>query len=427
MKRVLIITYYWPPNGGAGVQRWLRISKYLPENDWQPVIYTPENPEIVQFDPELQKQVHPSVEVVKHPIKEPYSIYKRFTGRKKEDKVHTGFLSEKEKKGWKEDLALYIRSNYFIPDARVWWVKPSVRFLQGYLKKNPVDAIISTGPPHSMHLIALGLKRTLGLPWIVDMRDPWTDIDFYAQLNLSKRGDAKHRRLERQVLTEADHVVSVGWTMGEELKALGASELSVITNGFDDVDKSEGKVAGDDVFSLVHVGSASPTRNAPELWKALAAICNEDESFAAKFRLRLVGPVDHTVLESITDAGLSGYVERPGQLTHAEAIDRMVQARVLLLLLNDTVNAKGILTSKLFEYMATGRPILCIGDMDGDVARVIKEPHLMFDRAPLSDSDKERVKQLFENTYDPIPAPDEFSRRNSASRFAELLNDQSTS
>ena len=178
MKRVLIITYYWPPSGGSGVQRWLKMSKYLPENGWQPVIYTTENAEYPIVDPSLEKDVVPEAEVIRRPIVEPYTFYKRFLGIKKEETVKAGFIDEKEKKkGWKSDLSLWIRGNLFIPDARCWWVRPSVRYLKEYLREHPVDAIISTGPPHSMHLIAMKLKKELGIPWIADFRDPWTEID----------------------------------------------------------------------------------------------------------------------------------------------------------------------------------------------------------------------------------------------------------
>ncbi len=221
MKRVLIITYYWPPNGGAGVQRWLKMAKYLPQHGWQPVIYTPSDPEVITADPGLEQEIPALVEVIKRPIIEPYTLYKRLTGRRKDDKVHLGFLKEEGKKSWREELAVWIRGNMFVPDARVWWVHPSVKFLEGYLRDHPVDAIVSTGPPHSMHLIALGLKKKFPqLRWIADWRDPWTNIDFYDQLKLTAWADRKHHRLEKEVITHADVNVVVGWTMAEELKAL---------------------------------------------------------------------------------------------------------------------------------------------------------------------------------------------------------------
>ncbi len=395
MKRVLIITYYWPPNGGAGVYRWLKLSKLLPEHGWQPVIYTPENPEVVADDPGLLRDVRSDIEVIKRPITEPFNLYKRFTGRNVKEKVQVGFLNEKKQGGWKEDFALWVRSNFFIPDARVWWVRPSVSFLKEYLRKNPVDAIISTGPPHSMHLIALALKRALGVKWIADFRDPWTYIDFYTQLKLTSWADAKHKRLEREVLREADKVVTVSWHWAEDLRKLGAPKVEVITNGYDPDDLPSPPEPVDDAYSLVHIGSLSPTRNAPELWKALKALCEEDPAFAAKFKLRFVGPVDHTIAESVEQAGLGAYLERTGRVTHEEAMRQMQRARVLLLLVNDTPNLMGILPGKLFEYISTGRPILGVGPNKGDMAKVLDSaPHAVIDRPVLAEQ-RDRIKDLF--------------------------------
>ena len=422
MKRVLIITYYWPPNGGAGVYRWLKMSKYLPECGWQPVVYTPKDPEVVADDPELLKQVRAEVEVVKRPITEPFSLYKRFTGRAQHEKVQTAFLSEQGRGGWKEDLALWVRSNFFIPDARVWWVKPSVRYLKAYLRDHPVDAIISTGPPHSMHLIAMALKKATGLPWVADFRDPWTGIDFYGQLSLTKWADRRHHRLEREVLTTADRVVTVSWSWAKDLEVLGAKEVEVITNGFDRDDVPKDPLPLDERFSLVHVGSMSATRDLPGLWKALAAIAADDPVFRERFVLRFVGPVDHNVVESATAAGLGAHIERLGRLSHAEAMRQMQRARVLLLPINDTPNSAGILPGKLYEYLSVGRPILAVGPRDGDVARVLGDAHLLLPREPAL-ADHVRIRAAFDQETGIVgEAIDRYDRKELAGSMAALLD-----
>ncbi|MCO5274570.1 MAG: glycosyltransferase [Flavobacteriales bacterium] len=419
MKRVLIITYYWPPNGGAGVYRWLKLSKLLPEHGWLPVIYTPVNPEVVADDPGLLKDVSQDLEVVKRPITEPFNLYKRFTGRSTKEKVQVGFLNEKKQGGWKEDLALWVRSNFFIPDARVWWVRPSVKFLKEYLRKNPVDAIISTGPPHSMHLIGLGLKRALGVKWIADFRDPWTDIDFYAQLKLTRWADAKHKRLEGEVLREADRVLCVSWHWADDLKKLGAKQVEVITNGYDPDDLPSPSEPVDEAFSLVHIGSLSPSRNAPELWRALKQLCDEDPVFAAKFKLRFVGPVDHTIAESVAEAGLGAHLERTGRVSHEEAMRHMQRARALLLLVNDTPNLMGILPGKLFEYVSTGRPVLAVGPVEGDVSRVLdRAPHAVINRPGLMEQ-RDRIKAMF--TVARCEPDPRWSRKTTCAHVAEVL------
>lgn len=394
MKRVLIITYYWPPNGGAGVYRWLKLTKYLPQHGWTPVVYTPENPELVADDPALSKDVLPGTEVIKRPITEPFSLYKRFTGRKQSDRVQTAFLSENAKRGWKEDLALWVRSNFFIPDARVWWVRPSVAYLKRYLREHPVDAVITTGPPHSMHLIGRALKRALGVKWIADFRDPWTDIDYYGQLSLTARADRRHHELERSVLQEADRVITVSWRWADDLAQLGARSVEVVTNGYDPADVPAA-LPVDDAFSLVHIGSMSATRDCPGLWRSLARIAAADPAFAQRFRLRFVGPVDHSIIASVEAAGLGAYVERVGRVSHAEAMAHMQRARVLLLPINDTPNSLGILPGKVFEYLSVGRPILAVGPSTGDIARVLGQDHLRVDRE-VPPADDVRVRAVFD-------------------------------
>ena len=421
MKRVLIITYYWPPNGGAGVYRWLKMAKYLPEHGWQPVIVTPEDPERIAEDAALLADVPVEAEVIKLPITEPFLLYKRFTGKPRNAKLETAFLSERKEGGWKEDLALWVRSNFFIPDARVWWVKPSVRFLKAYLKTHPVDAVITTGPPHSMHLIGRALKRSLGVKWLADFRDPWTDIDFYKQLKLSSWADRRHRRMERSVLSEADRAVAISWSMAQDLGALADRKVQVITNGFDPADVPTTTVAVDAEWSLVHAGSMSATRDLPGLWKMLAGLCASDPMFAERLRLRFIGPVDHSVIDSITNAGLGDRIDRVGRVPHAEAMAHMQRARVLLLPINDTSNSSGILPGKMYEYLSVGRPILAVGPTDGDVARVLGEAHVLIGHEP-GEADPERIKGLFVRSASPVSGDIErYSRRRLAGDMAAEL------
>lgn len=422
MKRVLIITYYWPPNGGAGVYRWLKFSKYLPGHGWTPVIYTPANPERVADDPALLRDVPPELEVIQRPITEPFSLYKRFTGKAQDERVQTAFLREQGGGGWKEDLALWVRSNFFIPDARVWWVRPSIAFLKDHLRKHPVDAVITTGPPHSMHLIGQGLKRALGVTWIADFRDPWTDIDFYQQLKLTRWADARHHRLERSVLQEADRVVTVSWRWADDLARIGGRPVEVVTNGYDVEDLPSPPVPVDDRYSLVHIGSMSATRDCPGLWRVLAERCRQDAAFRERFVLRFVGPVDSSIMDSITAAGLAGHVERMGRVDHATAMREMQRARVLLLPINDTPNSAGILPGKLYEYLSVGRPILAIGPAGGDVARVVTAPHLRVDREP-SPAQVDAFCALFagDGAFD-MPDRERFDRRRLAGAYADLLN-----
>lgn len=374
MKKVLIITYYWPPSGGGGVQRWLKFVKYLRQFGWEPVIYTPENPESPQLDQSLVNEIPAELEVLKTKVWEPYRWYKTFTGRKMDERIQTAFLSEKKKPGLTEKLSIWIRGNVFIPDARRYWIKPSVKFLKTWLLQNKVDLIVSTGPPHSMHLIGMQLKRQTGIPWLADFRDPWTNIDYYQDLMLGKRADRKHHQLELRVLKNADVVTVVSPGMSKEFNEIYNRNYAVIPNGFDtsDFEKTE-MLNPESGFSLAHIGALVKTRNPLILWKVLNELCKESDTFSADLKIKLIGNVDVFVRESLQANELMDKLEILPYLPHEEVVKEQMRTQVLLLLINRTPNAHLILTGKLFEYMGAGRPIIGIGPVAGDAATILKE------------------------------------------------------
>jgi len=385
--KVLILTYYWPPGGGAGVQRWLKFAKYMREFGYEPVVYTALNGEMPVVDHSLEKDIPPGLTVLRQPIWEPYSVYKRFIGRKKEDKINASFLNEGRKSGGlTEKISVWIRGNFFIPDARRFWIKPSISFLNNYIKKENIGLVISTGPPHSMHLIARGLKKLQPqVRWLADFRDPWTNIDFYEKLMLTRAADALHHRLELAVLKEADSVISIGESMNEEFKEMyrkaggnDPQKFSVITNGYDEEDIMAKGPALDQKFSLAHIGTLVRDRNPAILWKALSEIIADDPEFARDLEIKLVGKVDLFVMDQIEINGLSAFVRRINYLPHDEVILEQKASKVLLLLVNNTKNAKGILTGKFFEYLAAARPVLAIGPVNGDLATILNETRCGF-------------------------------------------------
>jgi hypothetical protein len=373
MRRVLIITYYWPPSGGAGVQRWLKFVKYLREYGWEPVIYTPSNPEAPVEDTTLLQELPENLEVVRHHIWEPYAMYKRITGQKKDSRVQAGFLNEEKKPGKLEKLSVWVRGNLFIPDARKYWIKPSVKFLTGYLKNHPADALVTTGPPHSMHMIGQKLHNKLGIPWLADFRDPWTGIDFYHHLMLSEKADRKHQRMERSVIREANAVVAVGHVLADELARIGNREVHVITNGYDDGDIPDKPVKRNHDFTITHVGAMNKDRNHKAFWKAVRQLIDSLEEQKEKIRIELIGKLDLSVRESIAQNDLSDYTIIKRYLPHRDAIGELCRSHLLYLPVNNTPNAKGILTGKLFEYLAVRHPILAVGPPEGEVSNLLKE------------------------------------------------------
>ena len=428
MKKVLIITYYWIPSGGAGVQRWVKFAKYLRQYGWEPIIYTPKNPEYPSIDHSFEKDIPADITVLKTPIWEPYNVYRNLTG-KKNQAINAGFISENKKQGWKDKLSIWIRGNFLIPDPRRFWIKPSVGFLSDYLKENPVDAIITTGPPHSMHLIGMGLKKNFpSLPWVADFRDPWTNIDFYKDLNLTWFADKIHHKLEREVLQNADTVLVVSRGMEEEFAPMKPKKLQVITNGYDESDVQVGTLTLDGRFSISHIGTLNAARNPRIVWKVLSEICAENVAFKNDLQIQLVGKVDFSVLEDIQSYGLQEQLLKIDYLSHSEAIAKQNSSQVLMLLINQSGNAKGILTGKFFEYLAAKRPILAVGPTDGDAAVVLNETGagVIVDFA-----DEQETKTAILNYYNQYKkgtlsvqseSVERFSRRSLTGELAGLLD-----
>ncbi len=368
-KKVLIICYYWPPAGGPGVQRWLKFVKYLPEFGVEPIVYCPENPSYPILDESLVGQIPKSITVLKQPIKEPYAIANLFS-KKSSKKISSGVIPKAKKQSWIEKLMLYVRGNYYIPDARKNWVKPSVLFLSNYIKAHQIETIITTGPPHSLHLIGLQLKELLNIKWIADFRDPWTTIGYHKVLKLTKSSETKHLALETQVLNSTDQIIVTSHHTKNEFQAKTNQPIAVITNGYDSHSvRVEGK---DKEFTLSHIGSLLSERNPKILWNVMSELIHENEAFSHAFRLNLIGVVSDDVLESIYKYGLRDYVNVIGYVSHDEAIAYQMKSQVLLLIEIDSEDTKAIIPGKVFEYLISETPILAFGPKDSDIEQIIK-------------------------------------------------------
>lgn len=428
MKKVLIISYYWPPSGGAGVQRWVKFTKYLREFNCEPIVYVPENPEYPSQDDSFMKDIPQGVQIIKRKIWEPYNIYRNLFGKKGEA-IPAGFISEKTKSGWKEKLSIAIRGNLLIPDPRKFWIRPSIKFLSNYLKENQIDAVISTGPPHSMHLIAMGLKmRFPNIKWIADFRDPWTNIDFYKELQLSSWADKKHHRLEKLVVQKADELIVVSKNMVDEFQLLSPKSISLIPNGFDTDDMPENQPDLDKKFTISHIGTMNAARNPLNLWRACGELIRESEEFAQDLQIQLIGKVDYSVIEEVNKNGLVKQLRKVDYLPHHEAIARQQSSQILLLLINNSANAKGILTGKFFEYLASGRPVLGIGPSDGDAAEILVQTGAgeMFAYSELNQL-KAKIKDWYQlykqnNLKISVTSVEKFSRKSLTSQLAEIIH-----
>lgn len=377
MKRVLIISYYWPPTGGSGVQRWVKFAKYLPQEGWQPVIYTPENPEQLAVDASLEAEVPAEAEIVKTRIIEPYELYRKFLRKSGhgEAAVEVNPVNA-QNKSLLQKAAMWVRGNLFRPDPRCLWIGPSVRFLKNYLKDHPVDLIVSTGPPQSMHMIGRRLSLETGLPWIADFRDPWTKIFYFKHLSMMPSTQKWHQRMEKKVLDDASAVVAVSPLVQQEFQVMTQTSVELITNGFDECDFPEGRseeVAGgpDKDFVITHTGLFAADGNPTVLWKVLADKCKADDSFRNHLKIKLVGKTDSQITGSLEAAGLSDNVINLGYQPHAVAVEEQRTASLLILPLRKEPEYKAVLPGKLFEYLASWRPVLGIGQTDGAMSIIL--------------------------------------------------------
>lgn len=370
-KKVLIITYYWPPAGGPGVQRWLKFAKYLPEFDIEPIIYTPENPSYPLLDESLVDEVSDDLTVVRTKIWEPYQWANFFNSKSKA--YHAGHFEQKKAQSWATKISVFIRGNFFIPDARKFWIQPSVRFLTQYLKENQIETIITTGPPHSLHWIGLQLKqKNPALKWLADFRDPWTQISYHKELRLTQWAQKKHLSLEKKVLTHADLVLATSFSDAENYRQLGAKKVETITNGFESEDFQFEK-SRNEQFLLIYSGGLEIARNPLLVWQALAELRKENPSFAQDLFLHFYGRLSEEVLQSLEANQLMDCVQDFGYVSHKTSIEGVSKADLLLLTNFPNEASKGIIPGKLFEYMATENPILAIGPSGGDVEKILLE------------------------------------------------------
>jgi glycosyltransferase, family 1 len=394
MKKVLIITYYWPPAGGPGVQRWVKFVKYLRDFGIEPIIYTPENPTYPLLDPHIAADIPEDLTLLKTKIFEPYALASLFS-KEKTQKISAGIIPTK-KPSLLDKLLLWIRGNLFIPDARVLWVRPSVKYLSEYLTEHPIDTIITTAPPHSLHLIGLRLKEKFpSLRWIADFRDPWTTIGYHSQLRLTKRSVRKHLAMERRVLQTADTLIVTSPSTQREFQAKTSRPIEVITNGYDD-DFPTQTPSLSPYFLLSHIGSLLSERNPEPLWQVLSEMTREQPDFRRDLRLCLAGKVSDEVLTSLQKWQLTDYLDLKGYISHTEAIALQRQSQLLLLLEINHPKTEGIIPGKLFEYMASQRPILALGYKQWDVKDIIAQTQTGI---TLSLTDTQAIREALTHYY----------------------------
>lgn len=379
-RRVLIVVYYWPPLAGSGVQRWLKFSKHFVDQNVQPVIVTPANPYYPLRDESLLKDIPEEVEVMRYPIVEPYKWAERLTGKPVDNtgKVKYG---EQEKLSWKQRLMSYVRGRFFIPDPRVLWVRPTVKKLGKYLDDHPVDAVITSGPPHSLHLIGLRLKKHFpDLKWIADFRDPMSQLDFMKAFGVEGDLLKKYQSIEQEILAAADVITGTSPSMHQLLQPFDKEKYRCVTNGFDADDFVIVNAIAAEKPIIFHAGLMNELRNPVHLWQALDELAAAGE----EFELHLAGSTDASILAYIQNKKyLAVRLKNLGYISHEEVVERYVGAHINLLLINNSENAQVNIPGKLFEQLAARRPILAFGTKGCDAFKIIKR----LDAGPTLDYD----------------------------------------
>ncbi|MDQ5929305.1 MAG: hypothetical protein QG594_1083, partial [Bacteroidota bacterium] len=338
----------------------------------------------------------------------------------------SGIIPNKKKQTTVDKVFLWIRGNLFIPDARAYWKKPSVAFLEKYIQEHKIDTIITSGPPHSLHLIGLELKHKLNLNWLADFRDPWTTIGYHKSLKLSSFAAQKHKKLESLVLNTADTIIVTSKTTKVEFEALTTKPIAVITNGYDV--EPVGHQVLDTKFSLAHIGSFLSDRNPKILWEVLVELLSEIPDFKSHLELKLMGAVSQEVLETIAAFGLTEYLNNLGYVSHKEAVEHQKKSQVLLLIEINSEDTKSIIPGKLFEYMVSNRPIVAIGPKESDFAEIITSTNtgVFFEY-----TEKEKLKKVLIDFYNQFlngqlqsngVGLQKFSRKNLTKELVNLLS-----
>ena len=434
-NKVLIVTYYWPPSGGSGVQRWLKFVKYLPSYGWEPHVFTPENPSFAVRDPSLEKDVPPEAEVIKFPIWEPYDVFFRISGwfGPKKEVTPTALVPAKNRSLFQR-ISAWIRGNLFIPDPRLFWVKPSVKFLADYINHNHIDIIVTTGPPHSVHLIGLKLKRRYPhVKWLADFRDPWTEWGMWDSLMVSNPVRRIHRRMERRVLAKADEIITITPFYARRFEALARRPVRLLTNGYDDADFESLRRTRSEQFIIRHVGIVNEKCDPRPFMGAVKTQMQNDSAFAGQVRIEFLGEVHPDFKRFVSeDAPLAKVTAFSGNVPHDKLISLYGSSSLLLLILTGYKDAEGFLPGKLFEYFATGVPILGVGPVNGDAGALLLKTG---SGSMIESHDSAGIREALSKAYEEwlrnpqlqgnAVAAERFSRKRLTAELVDILQHQS--
>ena len=359
MKKLLILTYYWPPSGGSGVQRWLNFSNYLIELGWDVTVMVPKNPSYPLIDSTMVSSVNPSIKLIKVPIFEPIRL---LNASKKTNRDHVN------SSGVFQKIILWIRANLFFPDSRMFWINKVTKVASSFVINNKINCVITTAPPFSMHMMGYYIKRNTNVKWVADFRDPWSEFFPFKQFPMSNIVRKKHLKWENKCLAFADSIITTSPTLTKSYLKIN-NNSHTITNGY----KSLINLEPEDKFVIMYTGVMKSVQNPINLWIVLNEICKENKEFAEDLLVTMIGDFDNSIQSDQNIISLKSSVQFLGYLDEVKLKDKLKKAQVLLL---SSVNLRGvnnIIPGKLFLYLSVKRPILSFSSLNSDVEDIINE------------------------------------------------------
>ncbi len=374
-KKVLIISYYFPPAGGPGVQRILKFVKYLPKFGWEPVVVTVKDGDFPAIDESLCADILKNVSVYRIKAYEPYAIYRKITGKSKNEAIPVGVLAKNDDSSFIEKFAKWIRSNVFIPDARIGWIPLLNRNIKSIIDKEKPAVLLSSSPPHSLQIAARKIAKKFRLPWILDLRDPWTDIYYYQNSLRTKPAKCLDKYYEKKCLTSANTVLTVSPSIIRNLyENYNLKNLKLVYNGYDKRDIAiVNEPTPYDKFRISYIGNMKTNQNPGGLWKALKSLVETNNGFQKDLQIRLTGKIHSDIKIGLKQTGLLNYCSFSDYVPHSMAVRKMKEAAALLFIIPQSKDNRGILTGKIFEYLAVGRPLISVGPVTGDAAKIIRK------------------------------------------------------
>ena len=422
MKKVLIITYYWPPAGGPGVQRWLNFVKFLPENNIEPVLFIPKDPNYPIIDESLCKEIDSNLSIIKFPINEISNFLPKYNFL---NSIRSGNVPVPKKQSLFQKLLFFIRGNLFIPDMKLFWIKKSADFLKNYLKKNKIETIITTGPPHSIHLIGLDLKNTLNINWIADFRDPWVNLNYLNRFHLLSSTKKRHKELRDKVLNNADTIIVTSERLRKLYKKFSTNVFN-ITNGYN---HNKYKIELDEKFSISHIGSLYDERNPSFLWNVIEEMYEDIDNFKNDFQINLIGNTSKKIKNNLNTKKFHSCINYYDYVNHNHSIQLMGSSQALLLIEANDFESSYAIPGKLFEYLNSRRPIIAVGPSKSDVSKILSKTK---SGKFFCYNEGSYLKRYLQEIYDNYKLGRKqfkskgielYDRRNLTKRLAKILND----